>query len=69
MMVSNVLTIYGVSINGKSLASGTKHDEMVAEFGATWLLASASLVRARRLPGIFVLSVARLLSYARDLSP
>ena len=43
MMLCNLLTIYGVSINGKCLAAGTSHQEMIETFGVTWLLAGASL--------------------------
>mmetsp|Transcript_40480 Transcript_40480/g.86370 ORF Transcript_40480/g.86370 Transcript_40480/m.86370 type:complete len:129 (-) Transcript_40480:257-643(-) len=43
MMVANILTIFYTEIDGKSLSSGTKHDEMVESFGITWLLAGASL--------------------------
>ena len=30
-------------IQGKSLVSGTSHDEMVESFGITWLLAGTAL--------------------------
>merc|ERR1719261_336936 len=43
MMFSNILIICTMSIQGKSLASGTSHDEMVESFGLTWLLAGTSL--------------------------
>ena len=43
MMFSNVLIICTMSIQGKSLAGGTSHDEMVESFGLTWLLAGTSL--------------------------
>ena len=43
MMFSNVLIICTMSIQGKSLAGGTPHDEMVETFGLTWLLAGTSL--------------------------
>jgi len=43
MMFSNILIISTMSIQGKSLARGTPHDEMVESFGITWLLAGTSL--------------------------
>ena len=43
MMFSNILIICSMSIQGKSLAGGTSHDEMVESFGLTWLLAGTSL--------------------------
>merc|ERR1719326_1556432 len=43
MAFCNLLTIIYTEIDGKSIASGTKHDEMVESFGITWLLAGASL--------------------------
>merc|ERR1719197_730183 len=43
MMFSNILIICTMSIQGKSLAGGTPHDEMVESFGLTWLLAGTSL--------------------------
>ena len=43
MMFSNILIICTMSIQGKSLARGTPHDEMVESFGITWLLAGTSL--------------------------
>jgi len=43
MMFSNILVICTMSIQGKSLAGGTSHDEMVESFGLTWLLAGTSL--------------------------
>jgi len=43
MMFSNILIICTMSIQGKSLAGGTSHDEMVESFGLTWLLAGTSL--------------------------
>ena len=43
VMFSNILIICTMSIQGKSLASGTSHDEMVESFGLTWLLAGTSL--------------------------
>ena len=43
MAVCNAVTIATMSIQGKSLARGTSHDEMVESFGITWLLAGASL--------------------------
>mmetsp|Transcript_37888 Transcript_37888/g.88658 ORF Transcript_37888/g.88658 Transcript_37888/m.88658 type:complete len:130 (-) Transcript_37888:391-780(-) len=43
MMICNLLTIVYTEIQGKSIASGTSHDEMVESFGITWLLAGASL--------------------------
>ena len=43
MMLSNILIICTMSIQGKSLAGGTSHDEMVESFGLTWLLAGTSL--------------------------
>ena len=42
-MFSNILIICTMSIQGKSLAGGTSHDEMVETFGLTWLLAGTSL--------------------------
>ncbi|KAL3912019.1 MAG: hypothetical protein SGPRY_008481 [Prymnesium sp.] len=45
MMFSNVVIICGMSIEGKGLARGTSHDEMVESFGITWLLAGTALVR------------------------
>lgn len=42
-MFSNILIICTMSIQGKSLAGGTPHDEMVESFGLTWLLAGTSL--------------------------
>ena len=49
MMFSNVVVICGMSIEGKGLARGTSHDEMVESFGITWLLAGTALVRRRTL--------------------
>jgi hypothetical protein len=50
MMTSNLIIISGMSIQGKSLLYGDpkkslkeRHDEMVEEFGLTWLLSGASL--------------------------
>lgn len=43
MIFCNVLIICTMSIQGKSLARGTPHDEMVESFGITWLLSGASL--------------------------
>jgi len=43
MMFCNILIICTMSIQGKSLAGGTSHDEMVESFGLTWLLAGTSL--------------------------
>ena len=43
MMAANVFVICTMSIQGKSLISGTSHDEMVESFGITWLLSGASL--------------------------
>ena len=43
MMFSNILIICTMSIDGKGLARGTSHDEMVESFGLTWLLSGASL--------------------------
>ena len=43
MMFSNVLVICSMRIDGKGLAVGTPHDEMVESFGLTWLLAGTSL--------------------------
>ena len=43
MAACNAVTIATMSIQGKSLARGTSHDEMVESFGITWLLAGASL--------------------------
>ena len=43
MMFCNILIICTMSIQGKSLARGTPHDEMVESFGITWLLAGTSL--------------------------
>jgi len=43
MMFCNILIISTMSIQGKSLANGTPHDEMVESFGITWLLAGTSL--------------------------
>merc|ERR1719460_365990 len=43
MMFSNILIICTMPIQGKSLAGGTPHDEMVESFGLTWLLAGTSL--------------------------
>merc|ERR1712182_151545 len=43
MMFCNILIICTMSIQGKSLAKGTPHDEMVESFGITWLLAGTSL--------------------------
>ena len=43
VMFSNILIICTMSIQGKSLAGGTSHDEMVESFGLTWLLAGTSL--------------------------
>merc|ERR1712137_610960 len=43
MMASNIFVICTMSIQGKSLARGTSHDEMVESFGITWLLAGTSL--------------------------
>merc|ERR1719396_162197 len=43
MMFCNILVICTMSIQGKSLARGTPHDEMVQSFGITWLLAGTSL--------------------------
>ncbi len=42
-MFSNVLVICTMSIQGKSLAGGTSHDEMVESFGLTWLLSGTAL--------------------------
>jgi len=36
MMASNIFVICTMSIQGKSLARGTSHDEMVESFGITW---------------------------------
>ena len=43
VMFSNVLIICTMSIQGKSLAGGTSHDEMVESFGLTWLISGTSL--------------------------
>merc|ERR1719198_959288 len=43
MMFCNLLIICTMSIQGKGLSRGTPHDEMVEEFGITWLLAGTSL--------------------------
>ena len=43
MMFCNILIICTMSIQGKSLARGTPHDEMVESFGITWLLSGTSL--------------------------
>ena len=43
MMFSNILIICSMTIQGKGLAAGTSHDEMVETFGLTWLLAGTSL--------------------------
>ena len=43
MMFSNILIICTMSIQGKSLAGGTSHDEMVETFGLTWLLSGTAL--------------------------
>lgn len=32
-----------MTIQGKGLAAGTPHDEMVEEFGLTWLLSGTAL--------------------------
>eukprot|EP00967_Tisochrysis_lutea_P011973 scaffold13468_cov35-Tisochrysis_lutea.AAC.1 len=43
MMFCNVLVISTMTIQGKGLAKGTPHDEMVESFGITWLLAGTAL--------------------------
>merc|ERR1711967_55657 len=43
MIAANVLVISTMRIQGKSLISGTSHDEMVESFGITWLLAGTAL--------------------------
>jgi len=43
MVVSNVLVISTMTIQGKGLVKGTPHDEMVESFGITWLLAGTAL--------------------------
>jgi len=42
MMAANIISICGCKIQGKSLASGTPHDEMVETFGLTWLLSTTA---------------------------
>jgi len=43
MIAANIFVICTMSIQGKSLISGTSHDEMVESFGITWLLSGTSL--------------------------
>ena len=43
MAFSNIVIIYGMTIQGKGLRKGTSHDEMVESFGITWLLAGTAL--------------------------
>merc|ERR1712087_268248 len=43
MIASNIFVICTMSIQGKSLISGTSHDEMVESFGIVWLLSGTSL--------------------------
>lgn len=44
MMAANVLIIATMKVQGKGLAEGTKHDEMVDALGITWLLSGTALV-------------------------
>ena len=50
MMFFNLVTIFGMTIQGKGLAKGINsgmspkeaHDDMVASFGLTWLLSGTA---------------------------
>ena len=51
MMLSNLIIIWGMTIQGKGLAAGVSkgmsvqeaHDDMVESFGLTWLLSGTAL--------------------------